>query len=141
MIPAYKLKMNTPIQAGVVAVGKFDGRHPSLAAGTSGGKVLLSGVSAPQMASIQHTGQTTNRGQIINSEYTPEEHEWNHCLTTQMAMVQTKDGPAVTGHRKDGSTESYAGFISDGSAKSKLASLEKEELLHPIGSVMDANGE
>ena len=46
----------------------------------------------------------------------------------------------MTGHIK-GSEESYAGWISDGSAKSKLKNMEKEELLHPIGSVMDANGE
>ena len=111
-----------------------------VALGVFGGRVLLNGVSAPQMASIQHTGQTTTRGQILNTQYTPEEHDFSHCLTTQMAMVKTKRGNAVTGHIP-GSDESYAGWISDGSAKSKLESMQKEDLLHPIGTVMDANGE
>ena len=109
--------------------------------GVVGGAQLLDGISAPEMASIQHTGQTTQRGQIINTEYTPEEHDWSHCLTTQMNMGKNSVGKeAVTGHIQ-GSEESYAGWTSDGSALSKLNSMQKEKLLHPIGTVMTANGE
>ena len=125
-----------PFSGSAIVAGALFG----VVGGALGGKLLLNGVSAPEMTSIQHTGQTTQRGQIVNTEYTPKEHEFSHCLTTQMDMVNSKKGKAVTGHIK-GSDKSYAGWRSDGSAKTKLIQLQVGNLLHPIGSVMDANGE
>ena len=38
MVPVFALKLEQPVQAGMVAVGKFDRVHPSLACATAGGK-------------------------------------------------------------------------------------------------------
>jgi Bardet-Biedl syndrome 2 protein len=41
MIPAFTLKLGQQIQQNVVAIAKFDGKHPSLSCGTSGGRVFV----------------------------------------------------------------------------------------------------
>ena len=41
MVPTFKFTLNNTILPGVVAVGKYDGRTPSLTCGTSGGKVFM----------------------------------------------------------------------------------------------------
>lgn len=38
---AFTLKLGHPIESGQVVVGKFDGKNPSLACATVGGKILL----------------------------------------------------------------------------------------------------
>ena len=41
LIPAFTLELNNPILKGLTAVGKFDGRHPSLTCGTNAGKIFF----------------------------------------------------------------------------------------------------
>ncbi|GLD94916.1 hypothetical protein PINS_up003541 [Pythium insidiosum] len=41
MLPTFQLHLQQPILERVAQVGRFDGRHPSLAAGTTAGKVFL----------------------------------------------------------------------------------------------------
>lgn len=41
LIPAFTLELNNPILKGLAAVGKFDGRHPSLTCATAAGKVFF----------------------------------------------------------------------------------------------------
>lgn len=41
LLPAFTIKLDQQIHSGLVTVGKFDGKTPSLACGTIGGKVLL----------------------------------------------------------------------------------------------------
>lgn len=41
MLPAFKFKIGHQIQKNFVTLGYFDGKHPSLAIGTSSGKVLI----------------------------------------------------------------------------------------------------
>jgi Bardet-Biedl syndrome 2 protein len=41
LIPAFTFKIGQQIHSGLVVVGKFDGKSPSLACGTTGGKILL----------------------------------------------------------------------------------------------------
>ena len=41
MKAAFKFKLGSEITPGLVTVGKFDGKHPSLAAGTSTGKIVI----------------------------------------------------------------------------------------------------
>ena len=41
LIPAFTIELNNPVLRGLVAVGKFDGRHPSLTCGTSAGKIFF----------------------------------------------------------------------------------------------------
>ena len=42
LIPAFTLELNNTILHKLVAVGKFDGKHPSLTCGTSAGKMHMS---------------------------------------------------------------------------------------------------
>lgn len=39
--PSFVLKLGQPLQQGLVAIGRFDGKTPTLCCGTTGGKVLL----------------------------------------------------------------------------------------------------
>ena len=39
--PSFVVRLGQPIQPGLVAIGRFDGRTPTLCCGTTGGKVLL----------------------------------------------------------------------------------------------------
>jgi Bardet-Biedl syndrome 2 protein len=41
LIPAFTLELNNPILRGLVSVGKFDGRNPSLTCGTTAGKIFF----------------------------------------------------------------------------------------------------
>uniref|UniRef100_K3WPT3 Bardet-Biedl syndrome 2 protein homolog n=1 Tax=Globisporangium ultimum (strain ATCC 200006 / CBS 805.95 / DAOM BR144) TaxID=431595 RepID=K3WPT3_GLOUD len=41
MLPAFQLHLHQPVLERVAQVGKFDGKHPSLACGTTAGKVFL----------------------------------------------------------------------------------------------------
>jgi Bardet-Biedl syndrome 2 protein len=41
LVPIFSLKLNNKVCARTVAVGKFDGIHPCLAAGTLAGKVFI----------------------------------------------------------------------------------------------------
>ncbi|DBA02908.1 TPA: hypothetical protein N0F65_005935 [Lagenidium giganteum] len=41
MLPAFQLHLHQPVVERVAQVGKFDGKHPSLACGTTAGKVFL----------------------------------------------------------------------------------------------------
>jgi len=41
LIPAFQLHLSDPIQTGLATVGKYDGKHPSLTAATSGGKIFI----------------------------------------------------------------------------------------------------
>ena len=41
MVPSFKFTLNSTILPGCVTVGLYDGRHPTLTCGTSGGKVLM----------------------------------------------------------------------------------------------------
>ena len=41
LIPAFTLELNNTILHKLVAVGKFDGKHPSLTCGTSAGKIFF----------------------------------------------------------------------------------------------------
>jgi Bardet-Biedl syndrome 2 protein len=41
MLPAFQIHLNQPILERTASVGKFDGKHPSLACGTTAGKVFL----------------------------------------------------------------------------------------------------
>lgn len=41
MLPAFQLHLHQPVLERVALVGKFDGRHPSLACGTTAGKVFI----------------------------------------------------------------------------------------------------
>jgi Bardet-Biedl syndrome 2 protein len=41
MIPAFTIKLGQQVQSDCVTVAKFDGKRPSLAAGTNGGRVLV----------------------------------------------------------------------------------------------------
>jgi len=41
MKPTFTIKLNQPVFSGLVVTGKFDGRSPSIAAATTGGKVIL----------------------------------------------------------------------------------------------------
>eukprot|EP01031_Cornospumella_fuschlensis_P030090 gene30090-36342_t len=41
MKPTFTIKLNQPILPGLVATGKFDGRTPSIACVTTGGKIIL----------------------------------------------------------------------------------------------------
>eukprot|EP00742_Colponemidia_sp_Colp-10_P006121 GILJ01006549.1.p1 GENE.GILJ01006549.1~~GILJ01006549.1.p1 ORF type:complete len:712 (+),score=127.24 GILJ01006549.1:705-2840(+) len=41
LIPAFQLKLNNAILQGLATIAKFDGKHPSMACGTSGGKVFV----------------------------------------------------------------------------------------------------
>lgn len=41
MIPAFQFALNQPISTGLVTVGKYDGQHPCITAGTAAGKVLI----------------------------------------------------------------------------------------------------
>lgn len=54
LIPAFQIKLGQQIQSGLVVVGKFDGKTPSLACGTTGGKVLL---HSPHEASLNTENQ------------------------------------------------------------------------------------
>ncbi len=41
MVPSFKFTLNNTILPGCVTVGRYDGRHPTLTCGTTGGKVLM----------------------------------------------------------------------------------------------------
>lgn len=41
LIPAFTLELNNPILRGLAAVGKFDGKHPSLTCATAAGKIFF----------------------------------------------------------------------------------------------------
>ena len=41
MKAAFKFKLGSEISPGLVTVGRFDGKHPSLAAATPTGKIVL----------------------------------------------------------------------------------------------------
>jgi len=41
MLPAFQVHLHQPILERVAQVGKFDGRHPALACGTTAGKVFI----------------------------------------------------------------------------------------------------
>ncbi|KAA0162364.1 hypothetical protein FNF27_08073 [Cafeteria roenbergensis] len=50
LMPAFEFNLRTSVQSGQVAVGKFNGRHPSLACATPGGKVFLHSPHEPAAA-------------------------------------------------------------------------------------------
>ena len=39
--PSFILRLGQPLQPGLVAIGRFDGKSPTLCCGTTGGKILL----------------------------------------------------------------------------------------------------
>ena len=41
LVPIFTLKLNHKIHARTAALGRFDGKHPCLTAGTTAGKVLF----------------------------------------------------------------------------------------------------
>lgn len=56
MLPAFQLHLRQPVLERVAQVGKFDGKHPSLACGTTAGKVFI------------HSPNERNDGGIEDSE-------------------------------------------------------------------------
>ena len=56
--PAFNVKLGQQIFSGLVVSGKFDGKTPSLACATTGGKVLLH--SPHDTHSSEATGQVFN---------------------------------------------------------------------------------
>lgn len=56
MLPAFQLHLHQPVLERVAQVGKFDGKHPSLACGTTAGKVFI------------HSPNERNDGSLEDSE-------------------------------------------------------------------------
>ncbi|TMW68821.1 hypothetical protein Poli38472_006289 [Pythium oligandrum] len=54
MLPAFKLHLQQPILDRVAQVGKFDGKHPSLACGTTAGKVFIHSPNEKNESDSEH---------------------------------------------------------------------------------------
>ena len=57
MIPAFHIKLNQQILPNLAVIGKFDGKHPSLACATTGGRVLLHAPHEGSQLSSSNDGQ------------------------------------------------------------------------------------
>lgn len=64
MIPAFQFSLGHQVLQGLVSVGKFDGQHPCLTAGTTAGKVLI---HCPHQRSLaENTGSQNNEVMFLN---------------------------------------------------------------------------
>ena len=59
---AFQLKLGQPVTPGLVASGKFDGKSPSLACGTTGGKIII---HSPH-DHIEHEDESSSSFRFLN---------------------------------------------------------------------------
>ncbi|CAM9633416.1 unnamed protein product, partial [Choristocarpus tenellus] len=57
--PAYTFHLNNPIEPGLVCIGKYDGKRPSLTCATSAGKILIH--SPHERSYIDRSGQSSEK--------------------------------------------------------------------------------
>ena len=65
MVPSFKFTLNNTILPGCVTVGLYDGRHPTLTCGTSGGKVLMHN---PHRTNVNNVYGDNNRASVASNE-------------------------------------------------------------------------
>jgi Bardet-Biedl syndrome 2 protein len=63
LVSAFEIKLGHQIQLGQVTCGKFDGKSPSLACATTGGKILL---HSPHEKAIGADGRTISSIKFLN---------------------------------------------------------------------------
>ena len=66
LVSAFNFKLDYPIQSGQVVVGKFDGKNPSLAYATTGGKILLHSPHEGKSGDDNDSKQLSNHVKFLN---------------------------------------------------------------------------
>ncbi|KAK7500508.1 hypothetical protein BaRGS_00008415 [Batillaria attramentaria] len=89
LVPIFSLKLNHKVSPRTVAIGRFDGVHPSLTCGTTAGKVLIH--SPHVRAQAQPAGGATSMGDLSDI----------NLLNINQQVVSIATGRLTDGSEKD----------------------------------------